>query len=53
MADQIADNGSPERVALDLTRAVWNWSNEERAKFLDLYAECLRATTRARKLPTS
>jgi len=44
------NSGSPERVALELARQIWQFekgnassTQDDRAKLLDLYAECLRA----------
>ncbi len=60
MAEQPrADNGSPERVALELANQIAGWENSTtsndkiytRKAFLDLYAECLRAARSLRSAP--
>ena len=58
MADVRTDNGSPERVALDLmqwiiqqTRGSDTYASKD--DFLDLYAECRRATVGTRSARTT
>lgn len=58
MADSVSvtnfpDSGSPERVAYDLMKWVGGADPKPqgRAGWLDLYAECLRATRGARPKP--
>jgi hypothetical protein len=53
MADSIVDqsgNGTPERVAYDLTMKLIGADAKRRKEILDLYAECLEATNNHRDI---